>query len=189
MPKDSLLQVLEEDASAQCAMITAEAEAEAEEVIASAAKEAGETRLGRISALERTLARQRTSALNAARTRANSARLKVRHDLIEEVLSAAVERFRKIPEKEYSALVNRLYHEALDEVHHRAGVRPVVYVNPADAGLLDAEEADIKTDECVSLGVVVTDPAGRLRSENTLAGRLQRARKHLVPLIDGILFG
>ena len=189
MPKDSLLQVLEEDARAQCAMITAEAEAEAERVIASAAKKAEETRRARIADLERTLDRQRTSALNAARTRANSARLKVRHDLIEEVLGAAVERFRKLPRKEYAALLKRLYHEALDEVHHRGGVRPVVYVNPADAGLLDAEDADVKTDECVSLGVVVTDPAGRLRSENTLGGRLERARKDLVPLIDSILFG
>lgn len=189
MPKDALLKALEDEADAQCSLIVAEAEEEAERVTASAEKEAEEARRKRITALRRTMERERTSDLNAARTRVNSARLKVRHDLIEEVMKEAVERFRKLPGKEYSALLNRLYHEALDEVHHKTGVRPLVHVNPADAGLLDTDEADLKPDESVSLGVVITDPAGRLRSENTLGARLERARKSLVPLIDGILFG
>jgi len=190
MPYQTLLKALEDDARGQCEKIVSEAEEQAERAVREAEEEARRARSERFAALEGKLARERASRINDARTRAGALKLSVRRRLIERVLDGAFERVRSLPEDEYVEVLRRLAREAAAEFDS-TGLKPVISVNPADAGRLDGalgDGAEVRPDPEVTLGVVASTPDGRRRVENTVASRIERARDHLLPMLDKLLF-
>lgn len=188
MPQQALLKALEDDARRQAAEIVERAEKEAAEIIERAEREAAEVGEARLAELSARLGRERTGAVNAARVRVRAEGLKVRHELVDEVFRAVVDRFARLPRSEYADLLRRLYEEAREDAHVGPDGGPVAYVNPSDVELLEGVCPDVRADERVTAGVVVSDPEGRVRSENTIASRLEKGRDVIVPLVDRLLF-
>ena len=166
MAQDPLIAALEEDARGQAARIIEEAE-EARE------------RLGKT----------RAAAVNGARTRAAGLKLAVRQELIQRAIDEAAKRFFSLNGEERSRLVARLYAELEREwARARSYEPPVVRVNPADLKLIEAGGAVVLPDESVAAGVVFTSADGRVRFENTVSSRMERAKKKMIPAINEMLF-
>ncbi|MBI5491703.1 MAG: hypothetical protein HY893_02095 [Deltaproteobacteria bacterium] len=187
MAQEALLKAIEEDAYAQTGRIVSEAEEAAKSIIEDAEKDVLRVRDERLKSLALSMERRKASSLNNARIQANGLKLSVRHGIIEEVLKEAVDSFGKLPAEDYSRLVNRLYDELKSNWPPEAG-RPTVLVNPSDAGLIKAG-ADLMPDAGVSLGVVFTSKDGRVRFDNTVRSRIQKARASLVTMINGMITG
>jgi vacuolar-type H+-ATPase subunit E/Vma4 len=188
MAEDTLISALEEDARAQAARIIEEAREAAEATLRDAGEQIAREREARVAELEAALKGQRAAMLNAARTRASGARLNVRHSLIQRALEEAGANFSSLPKDEYRRLLMRLFLELKAEWEKvRPGEAPVVFVNPADAGLIETSYT-VKSDEGVKLGVVFATVDGTVRFENSIPGRLSRARAVMVPAMNEMLF-
>lgn len=186
MAQEALLKAIEEDARAQTSRIVSEAEEAARTIVEDAEGEVRKVRDERLKSRALSMERQKASAVNNARTRANGLNLSVRHGIIEEVIKETEERFGKMPKDEYSALLNRFYGELKDSWPTEAGGYTVL-VNPSDANLI--EGADLRPDPGISLGVAFVSKDGRVRFENTVGSRLQKARPRLVTVINGMIMG
>lgn len=188
MAEDTLISALEEDARAQAARIIEEAREAAEAALRDAGEQIDREREARVAELEAALMGQRAAMLNAARTRASGARLAVRHSLIERALEEAGAKFLSMPKDEYRRLLMGLFSELkADWERGRPGEAPVVFVNPADAGLIETSYT-IKGGESVKLGVVFASEDGTVRFENSIPGRLSRAKAVMVPAMNEMLF-
>src|SRR5574337_148398 len=143
MAQEALLKAIEEDARAQTSRIVSEAEEAARTIIEDAEGEVKRIRDERLKSLVLSMERQKASAVNNARTRANGLQLSVRHGIIEEVIKEAEERFAKLPKEDYSVLLKRFYGELKDIWPTEAGGFTAL-VNPSDANLIDV--ADLRPD-------------------------------------------
>ncbi|CAG1065467.1 V/A-type H+/Na+-transporting ATPase subunit E [uncultured bacterium] len=188
MAEDTLISALEEDARAQAGRIIEEAREAAEAALRDAGEQIAREQEARVAELEAALKGQRAAMLNAARTRASAARLAVRHSLIERALEEAGAKFSSMPKDEYRRLLTGLFFELkADWEKGRPGEAPVVFVNPADVGLFESSYT-IKGDEGVKLGVVFASGDGTVRFENSIPGRLSRAKAVMVPAMNEMLF-
>ncbi len=188
MAQDALLKAIEEDAYAQTDRIVSEAEEAAKSIVEDARNEVRKLREERLKSLALSMERRKASTINGARTRANGLKLSVRHEIIEGVLKEAEQSFRGLPNEEYSRLINNLYGELKNDWPFEAG-NAIALVNPNDAGLIKDGFAQVKPDAGVTLGVVFTSKDGRIRFENTVRSRIQKARSSLLTAINKTVFG
>lgn len=190
MPQDSLLKTLEEDAEAQSRSIIEEADESAASAITQAEAEAARIKEERLKELNLSIARERAAAINGARLRMNGLKLKVRHEIIEGVINEAIEKVRELPKDEYSDLFNKLYMELKrDWNRDRPNDRPLAHINPDDMGIIKDPDAETVPDKDVRLGIVFTSKDGKVRYENTIPGRVARARAGLEAAVNKMLFG
>lgn len=188
MAEDALITALEEDARSQAERIIEDAREAAEAALREAHAEVAREREVRALELEARLKGQRAALLNTARTKASGGRLSVRRDLTERALIEAEKRFSSTAKEEYRHLLNLLFLELKAEWEKaRPGESPVVFVNPADTGLLETA-LKLKADEGVRLGVVFSSVDGTVRFENTIAARLSKGKAVMVPAINEMLF-
>lgn len=189
MAEDTLISALEEDARAQAGRVLEEAREAAEAALNEAREEAKALEESSFLQLDSALKRKRAALLNAARTKASGEKLKVRHALIERAMEEAGKRFSSMPEDEYRRLLARLFSELKSDWERgRPGEGPVVFVNPADVGLIETSY-EVRPDSRVSLGVVFASSDGTVRFENSVPGRLSRAKAVMVPAMNELLFG
>lgn len=189
MAEDTLISALEEDAKAQAGRVLEEAREAAEALLAAAREEMAAEERSRALGLEEALRRKRAALLNAGRTRASGEKLKVRHRLIERAMDEAGKRFTRMPQEEYRSLLNRLFLELRAEWEGgRPGEAAVVFVNPADVGLIEGPY-EVRGDERVVQGVAFASRDGAVRFENSVQGRLSRARSVMLPALNEMLFG
>lgn len=189
MPQDPLIAALEEDARSQASRIIEEAEEAREALLRQAREDAqreGEERL--MDARER-LRKERAARINAARTKATGVKLGVRQELITRAIDEARKRFFSLKGEDHSKLIAHLYGELeRDWARARHNEAPVVRVNPADVKLIRADGAIVEPDESIAAGVVFTSADGRVRFENTVSSRIERAKKDMIPAINEMLF-
>ncbi len=189
MAEDTLISALEEDARAQASRVLEEAREAAEAALEEARAEAKALEESSFMELDSSLKRKRAALLNLAATKASGEKLKVRHALIDRALEEAGKRFSAMPEDEYRRFLGRLFSELRgDWERGRPGESPVVFVNPADVALVETSY-EVKADERVVQGVVFASKDGVVRFENTVPGRLMRAKAMMVPAMNELLFG
>ncbi len=187
---DALLKAIEGEVFAECARLIKEASDSASVIIREAEEESRGIREERMKALDRGIDRRRTCAVANARIRANAVRLKARREVIEEALDGAIKAFEQMPGVPYTALLMRLYNE-LERAWKAlpAAGAPVVLSGERDVGLLAKAGIAARSDPSVSLGVVFASKDGRLRFENTIHSRIEKARSNLVMELNRIIFG
>lgn len=189
MPQQALLKALEEDARTQSGNIINSAKEAADAILSRAAEETESLRARRIEELGATLARKRASMVNSARTRANAEKLKVRHELIEQVFSAALESAGSIDGDEYARVVNALVEELAAAFDNASCSGARILVDPGYTGRVNIPGLEVEADGSVGLGAVIISSDGRLVCENTVASRLEKAKNELMPVVDKLLFG
>lgn len=190
MAQDPLIAALEEDARGQASRITEEAEEAREALLRLAREEAGRESEERMLEARERIRKTRAARLNAARTNAAGAKLGVRQELIHKALGEAGKRFSSLEGEEHSRLISLLYNELeRDWAKERRGEAPVVRVNPSDVKIIQANGAAVKPDESIAAGVVFTSADNRIRFENTIPSRIERARRNIIPAINEMLFG
>lgn len=187
--EETLLKTLEEDARAQAAEVLKDAERRAQEILAAARSESASSKEARLKELSAALMKERSARLNSARVRASGALLDVRRSVIDAVLKGAVESFTRLPEKEYSGLLKRLYSILEKDWDSDGAGRPVVRINPSDTGKIDAKGAVLVPDQSVSLGLVFTSADGKVRKELTIPAIVRKTGKTLETEVDKVLFG
>lgn len=189
MAQDALLKALEEDAREQCKRILADAEEKARDIIREAEKEALRIKEEGLKALREILEKQRASLLNNARILMGGLKLEVRREVAEDVLNRVINAIEGLPKDRYAILLDRLYKELKSDWEKNMKDKPVVHINPGDAGLLKDPEAVFSPDPDVKLGVLFTSGDGRVRYENTIPARIKKYRSQLAADIDRIVFG
>lgn len=190
MGQDQLIKAVEEESRRESARIVKEAEAEAGEIISEAKKAVEKERLERLEGFRKELEKERIGVVNRSRAGARSRLLAERSGLIEEIFSEVVNRVEDLPQKKRLELVQSFYDEVKktwQEDGENPGDKPRVHINPADLDLIKDPEVEFVPDAQVSLGVVFVSGDARLRAENTLSARLNRARGGLVPQLNRIL--
>lgn len=189
MPEDALLKAIEEDASVQAARIIEEAEGAARETAGSVEREVSSLKDARLGSLSVETEKKKASTINSARTIARGKSLAVREALIEDIFIEAQRRLEGLPKEKRSTLVSRLYEELKADWSLRSDERPVILVNPTEAGAIKDGWGEVKADPGVPLGVRFVSKDGEIVFDNTIEARLKKARRALVPLIDEMLFG
>lgn len=189
MPEDALLKAIEEDASVQAARIIEEAEDAAREIAFSVEREVSDLKDARLKALSVEMERKKASAVNSARTVARGKSLEVREALIEGAFEEARKRLEGLPKEKRLGLIAKLYEELKNDWARRSNEKPVILVNPSDAGSIKDGWGEVKADPGISLGVRFVSKDGEIVFDNTIDARLKKARKALVPMIDAMLFG
>ncbi|MCC6501575.1 MAG: V-type ATP synthase subunit E [Deltaproteobacteria bacterium] len=188
MSEDTLITALEEEAFSQAERILEEARASAEGILSDVRAEVSRERERRSAEVDAEMKAHRAALLNAASIRAAGAVLSVRHSLIEEAMAEAVKKFSSMHKDEYGKFLNQLFSEVKAEWEkHRPLDEPVALVAPSDIGLIETA-AQLKADESVSSGVVMTTLDGSVRFENTVEGRLARAKAAMMPAMNEMLF-
>lgn len=188
MSENTLINALEEEALSQVGRILEEARSAAASVLSDSNAEVSSERDRRSRELDSAMKAQRAALLNSAAIRASGAGLAVRRGLIEKALDEAVKRFSSMPKEEYRKFLNQLFSELKAEWEkHRPGDVPVALLNPADIGLVETD-LELRADESVSLGVVLSTVDGLVRFENTLASRVSKAKAAMTPAINEMLF-
>jgi V/A-type H+-transporting ATPase subunit E len=185
--------LLEQEARGEIDAIRKEARTRADDVVASARRDAEEI----VSAARRRAEGERAQALtraaSTAQLRAAALVLSAKDDAIRDVFQqaeAALHSLMADPVRR-AATVRSLLREAVRDV---AAVR-VVEVAPQDVQTarevcrelrLDAE---VRENPRVVDGVRLTSPDGRAVVENTISGRLARARREMVSRVAEVLWG
>lgn len=186
---EALLKAVEEDAMAESGRIIREAEDASLSVIRAALEEAAAMKEERLKVLEDSLKRKRASVTEGARIRAGGELLRARHEAINAAIEEAGRRIRRLPPEEYSRLILSFHEEARRVWDSEIGSPPLLRVNPEDARIFKERGVEAVPDERVSLGVLLVSTDGRIRFENTLSSRTEKARKRISSGINSILFG
>ncbi len=188
MPEDALLKAIEEDASVQAARIIDEAEDAARQTSFAVEREVSDFKDARLRSLAVELEKKKASEVNSARTFARGLSLKVREGLIEKVFEETLKRLEGLPGEKREALVARLYEELKNDWARRSVERPLILVNPSDAGAIKDGWGAVMGDSSVSLGVIFVSTDKKIVFDNTIESRLKRAQRALLPRIDAMLF-
>lgn len=188
MAEDALLGALEEEARSEARRISEEALEASQAMLARAREEGSSEREKGLAELSERLRRERASRINAARTRASGRRLAVRHELSGRAVAEVMRRFAAMERGAYAVLLARLFSETKALWEASSAGEATVLVNPADAAILEREGARVTPDPSVELGVVFRSADGRVRFENTMAKRLEKAKLAFTPAINEMLF-
>lgn len=189
MGQEELIKTLIEENLRETRRIVEQAEAEAERLTAEARAEAQRHRSDRLATLKTELDKTRATQFNRARTSSTGMLLKVKSEIIEDLLEEAAQRFEALPGDEYAVYLNAFYEELSGDWKGVAGCSgPEVHVNPGDVGHIKDPSANIVADPGVALGAVFTTSDGKIRAENTFRSRLDRGRRELMPRLKEILF-
>ena len=189
MAQDPLIAALEEDARNQASRIIEEAQEAREAILRQARGDAQREGEERLSEAKERLRKTRAARINTARTKTAGMKLGVRQELITRAIDEARKSFFSLKGADYSKLLSHLYGELeRDWARARLDEAPVVRVNPADVGIIRADGAAVKPDESIAAGVVFESADGRVRFENTVSSRIERAKKNMIPAINEMLF-
>ncbi|MBI5887737.1 MAG: hypothetical protein HZB82_03385 [Deltaproteobacteria bacterium] len=186
---DALLKAIEEDAFAESERLVKEAVDAASAIAGEAEAEVKAEREERLGALYQGFERRRASAVNNARIRVNAQKLMARREAVEEVLSGLLTDVGRMPDAEYAALLTLLFKELERAWKEGSASEPVVLAGAREAGLLAKAGIAAGIDPAVSLGVVFKSKDGRLRFENTIHSRIEKAGSVLVMELNRHIFG
>lgn len=187
---NTLLKALEEDTRAQSERILQDAREEASEVMEKAEKDGAAMLEDKLKAFYAELEKKKAARVNSARIHAGGLLLKVKHELMEEAIASAFERIRKLPEKEYAGLLARLFSE-LSSAWEKEGLGNdfTAVASGKDLGLLkEVHTGRTVSSKEIELGVALVSPDGRFRFENTVQGRIKKARAAILITLDKALF-
>jgi len=189
--------------------IRKDAEAEKERILQEARTEAQRTEERYRQDVETRMAGIRTRAekerrsmsrmiVSTARARASRAILEEKERLIEETVSAALQRLRGLPDAEYTVLLEKLYRSGCELTGKESRVIPCT---PRDSTAL--EKAGIVKDAAGNMmtgppgaeripvhtgGVIVESVDGRVRVDNSFEALIRRKKLPLKILVSDILF-
>ncbi len=190
-----LLEMLEKEARAESERILAEARARAEEIVGQARREAEEILAAARARVEHERAQARARATSTAQLRASALLLSAKDEAIRGVFEEAEEALRSVlrdPGRRRATL-RSLLREATADLP--AGERTTVEVSPQDALAVREAclelglQAEVHETPQLADGVRLVSPDGRAVVENTVAGRLARARREMVARVAEILWG
>lgn len=186
---NALLKAIEDDAFAESERLVKEAEGAAAAIVGEAEAEVAAEREERLRALYQGFEKRRASAVNNARIRVNAIKLMARREVVEGVLSGLLTEAGRMPDAEYAALLMRLFKE-LERAWKQSSIEePRVLAGAREAGLLAKAGIAAEIDPAVSLGVVFKSKDGRLRFENTIHSRIEKAGSVLVMELNRHIFG
>ncbi len=189
MAQDPLIAALEEDARGQAARILEEAGEAREALLRESREDARKEAEERLSEARERLGKEKAARLNAARTKAAGMKLVVRQELVQKAVDEARSRLFSLKGEERLRLIERLYAELQsDWSRTRGNEPPIVRVNPVDERAIQANGAKVHADDSVLSGIVFTSEDGRVRFENTVSSRMERAKKNMIPAINEMLF-
>jgi len=186
---DALLKAIEEEAFAESERLVKEAVDAASAIVGEVEAEVGAEREERVGALYQGFEKRRASAVNNARIRVSAIKLTARREVVEGVLSGLVAAAGRMPDGEYAALLVRLFKELERAWKESSGEEPRVLAGAREAGLLAKAGIAVEIDPAVSLGVVFKSKDGRMRFENTIHSRIEKAGSGLVMELNRIIFG
>jgi V/A-type H+-transporting ATPase subunit E len=193
---EEIIQEIHREAEQKIQYILNEAKEEAERIKEEARKraEAQAEWILRKAKTQADLEKQRLIA--NARLEVRKKRLAVQEELINEVLSALRERLSSMPDEEYFETLVVLAEEAVNEL----GLREVsVSSNERTLKLLSERLDEFKERVGVEVtlgepidtigGIIVSDPEGKVRVDNTFEARIERMENELRAEIAKALFG
>lgn len=191
-----IIQEIHREAEQKIQYILNEAREEAEKIKEEARKRA-EDQAEWILRKARTQAEIEKQRLVAnAKLEVRKKRLVVQEELVKEVLSALRERLSSLPDDEYFETLGRLAREGVEEL----GLKEVVVTsNERTINLLSERLEEFKEKVGVEVvlgepietigGLVVSDPEGKVRVDNTFEARMERMENELRAEIARALFG
>ncbi len=197
-----IIQEINREAEQKIQYILSEAQEEAEKIKAEARKRA-EAKAEWILRKARTQAEiEKQRIIANARLEVRKKRLQVQEELIREVIEALRERLAELPEEEYFPMLVDLTAKAVEEL---GSENIVVRSNEKTLGLISARldefmkalteklgrEIEVKVGEPVKTigGVIVENPDGTVRVDNTFEARIERFESELRAEIAKALFG
>ena len=197
-----IIQEINREAEQKIQYILSEAQEEAEKIKAEARKRA-EAKAEWILRKARTQAEiEKQRIIANARLEVRKKRLQVQEELIREVIEALRERLAELPEEEYFPMLVDLTAKAVEELGSK---NIVVRSNEKTLGLISArldefmkalaeklgKEVKVSLGEPVKTigGVIVENPDGTVRVDNTFEARIERFESELRAEIAKALFG
>ncbi len=197
-----IIQEINREAEQKIQYILSEAQEEAEKMKAEARKRA-EVKAEWILRKARTQAEiEKQRIIANARLEVRKKRLQVQEELIREVIEALRERLAELPEEEYFPMLVDLTAKAVEEL---GSENIVVRSNEKTLGLISArldefmkalaeklgKEVKVSLGEPVKTigGVIVENPDGTVRVDNTFEARIERFESELRAEIAKALFG
>ncbi|WP_297476760.1 V-type ATP synthase subunit E [Thermococcus sp.] len=197
-----IIQEINREAEQKIQYILSEAQEEAEKIKAEARKRA-EVKAEWILRKARTQAEiEKQRIIANARLEVRKKRLQVQEELIREVIEALRERLAELPEEEYFPMLVDLTAKAVEEL---GSENIVVRSNEKTLGLISArldefmkalaeklgKEVKVSLGEPVKTigGVIVENPDGTVRVDNTFEARIERFESELRAEIAKALFG
>ncbi|ASJ01604.1 V-type ATP synthase subunit E [Thermococcus gorgonarius] len=193
---EGIIQEIHREAEQKVQYILNEAREQAEEIKEEARKKA-EAQAEWILRKARTQAEiEKQRIIANAKLEVRKKRLAVQEDLIKEVLSALRERLSSLPDEEYFETLVKLAREGVEEL----GLQKImVSSNKRTLELISSrlEEFSSKIGAEVILGkpmdtiggIVVSDPEGKVRVDNTFESRMEKMENELRAEIAKALFG
>jgi len=193
MPYTGLLQEVERSSAEEIREIRERTDAEIRALREDAELRAREIREAHLHEAERLAETERMKTLFQARADVSSRIAQARHDVYEGAFEEAGERLRGIRDRpDYPAIFQRLLQEAVSFFENRD---LVLHVDPADEEICRKAadgiglSGEILSDIQCTGGVIVETGGGRVRVENTIDSRLDRARESMKTEVFSALFG
>lgn len=186
---DALLKAIEEDAFAESERLIKDAGDAAFAIAGEAGAEAASERRERLDALYQGFEKRRASAVNNAHIRVNAQKLMVRREAVEEVLRGVPAVVERMPDADYAAFLTRLFKELERAWKESFAGEPVILAGAREAGLLSKAGIAVQSDPTISPGVVFVSKDGRIRFENTVHSRIEKAGSKLVMELNRTIFG
>ncbi|MBI1882942.1 MAG: hypothetical protein HYS08_01885 [Chlamydiae bacterium] len=178
MSMESMLSNLEQEAELEKKKLHEEAESEAKQILKKAEEEASKIRAEILSKSKRIMDLEEAKAIGNARTQANRLLLEARQKEIEKIFQTSREKILQLSQEvDYSELLLNLIQESLIGVSGKI----VAEVSPNDVKLAQdlfkrlKREAQIQANPKISKGVIISTEDHRLRIENTLEARFEKA--------------
>ncbi|MGC9434601.1 MAG: V-type ATP synthase subunit E [Methanomicrobiales archaeon] len=192
MPYDGLLQEVERSSKEEIREVRERTDAEIRALREDAENRAWEIRRRHLHEAERLAETERIKTLFQARADVSSRIAQTRHEVYEGAFEEATERLRDIREHpEYPAIFQALLHEAVSFFENRD---LVIHVDPADEEICRKAadgmglSCEILPDIQCTGGLIVETGGGRVRLENTIDSRLDRARESMKTEVFSALF-
>lgn len=188
MSLDTVVADIEAEAKAQAEEILETAASEAEEIRAEAETEAAAIREAAEREVETEIEQEREQKLSNATLEAKQEKLEARRDVLSTVRERVETAIEELPEDERETLTRELLEDAVTEFDEAA-----VYCRPADTDLLEAILADYEgfslagERECLG-GVVLEGGDGRIRVDNTFDSVLETVWEANLKALSDVLF-
>jgi V/A-type H+-transporting ATPase subunit E len=200
VPLEHILRAMQAHADAEIAQIHRAADEEIAQLIAEAEAQAQAIRARHHARVEPLLAQQAANLQNQAELDARRALAEAREQLLNEAFAQAQARLAQVrPSNDYPAIFRALVHQAINalgnDIATTSEQRLIVHVDPADVALARTVfnelgvSCEIVPQTMPLGGVEIATFDERVVITNTLAARLERARKYLRGTIAQMLVG
>lgn len=186
----ALDKLLENEAHAEIGRIQAEAQAQAEQIVAQARERAQAMLDSRSRALQSEYAAGLTRARSAADLDANAQRLEATNTLQLQAFQTAEGYLHSATTAaDYPQTLAKLIGQGLEVLPTATVVEAAVAEHDAIRTALGqlGRHLDVRVNEQVKTGVRLVGPDGKTSIQNTLVGRLERVRGELAPQISQLI--